>query len=337
MTLTDRQLNLVVDMYGCPNRCAHCWLGHMPNRRMADGADEFIMERFSPYFDKIAFYSWLREPDFCADYRNRWFRDIALSKNARPQRFELASFYRIVRDEAYIPFLKETGVKKVQLTFFGLKETQDRYVGRKGAFEEVLRATELLIESGIVPRWQCFINEENKGEIKEVLSLAEEIRRKKCPDLEFFVHEGSCDGENRKLYSIRIQKQNIPKEIIPVFLDYDRLTTEKECCEQLLTDFSHPDFHNEGDITLNISNTYDVYYNFTHMTPPWIIGSLKSDDPDALIHRIVGEDTFALNAAKRITWAELTKEYGDLYSERVFGLDDFKIYLFNNYLDSIWK
>ena len=304
---------------------------------MEDGADEFIVERFSPYFDKIAFYSWLREPDYCEDYRKRWLRDIEISKNARPLRFELASFYRIVRDGAYIPFLKETGVKKVQLTFFGLKETQDRYVGRKGAFEEVLRATELLIESGVVPRWQCFINEENRGEIVEILALAEDIRREKCPDLEFFVHEGSCDGENRKLYPIRIQRQNIPKEIIPVFLNYDRLTTEKECCERLLTDFSHPNFHNEGDITLNISNTYDVYYNFTQMTPPWIIGNLRTDEPDALIHQIVGEDTFALNAAKRVTWADLAGRYGDLRSERVFGLDDFKMYLFNNYLESLWK
>ena len=38
----DKQLNLVVDMYGCPNRCLHCWIGHMPNRKMEDGADRLI-------------------------------------------------------------------------------------------------------------------------------------------------------------------------------------------------------------------------------------------------------------------------------------------------------
>ena len=112
----DGLLNLVADLYGCPNRCLHCWLGHMPNRRMEYDADRFIVDYFSPYFDKIAFYSWVREPDFCADYAARWERDCQISKNTLPERFELASFWRIVRDEAYIPFLRSVGVKKVQLT-----------------------------------------------------------------------------------------------------------------------------------------------------------------------------------------------------------------------------
>ena len=107
--MSDKLLNLVVDLYGCPNRCLHCWLGHMPNRRMEDDADRFIVDYFSPYFDRIAFYSWLREPDFCEDYAERWERDLAVSRNARPERFELASFWRIVRDENYIPFLRSVG------------------------------------------------------------------------------------------------------------------------------------------------------------------------------------------------------------------------------------
>ena len=194
-------------MNGCPNRCLHCWLGHMPNRKMEPDADQFIMNYFSPFFERIAFYSWLREPDYCDDYIARWEKDIAISKNIRPERFELASFYRIVRDDRYIPFLKSVGVKKVQLTFFGLRDTQDRYVGRKGAFDEVITATDLLIDGGIIPRWQCFINEENKEEISELYHMSQAIRKDRCPDLEFFVHEGTCDGENRKLYPIRICKQ----------------------------------------------------------------------------------------------------------------------------------
>ena len=112
------KLNLVVDMNGCPNRCLHCWLGHMPNRKMEEGSDRFIVDFFSPYFDKIAFYSWLREPDHCDDYEERWKRDLEISRNTAPERFELASFHRIVRDEKYVPFLRSVGVKKVQLESF---------------------------------------------------------------------------------------------------------------------------------------------------------------------------------------------------------------------------
>ena len=120
----DKNLNLVVDMNGCPNRCLHCWLGHMPNRKMEEDSDLFIVDYFSPFFNKIAYYSWLREPDYCNDYVARWEKDKAISKNTAPERFELASFFRIVRDNEYIPFLRSVGVKKVQLTFFFFYDTQ---------------------------------------------------------------------------------------------------------------------------------------------------------------------------------------------------------------------
>ena len=331
-----RQLHLVVDMYGCPNRCLHCWLGHSPNRVMEAGADDFIVQYFAPYFDRIAYYSWTREPDYCPDYVARWQRDVAISVNCKPERFELASFYRIVRDAQYIPFLRSVGVAKVQLTLFGLEATQDRYVGRNGAYAEVMRATDLLIAGGITPRWQCFINEENAAEIVQLYHMAEEMRRTRCPQMEFFVHEGSCEGENRKLYDIRITKPHIPQELIPVYFDYDELHTEAECCAMLAADRTHPTYEVGEDITLYISNTYDVFYNFTNMSAPWAIGNLKREAPEALVRRIVSGDTFALRAARQCTWAQLVARYGDPQSLRAFSLGDFKDYLFNNYLDEIF-
>ena len=59
---------------------------------------------------------------------------VILSVNAVPPRFELGSFWRLVRDPDYAGFLKEVGVNCVQRTFFGMEETTDRYVGRKGVF-----------------------------------------------------------------------------------------------------------------------------------------------------------------------------------------------------------
>ena len=53
----SKNLLLAVDMYGCPNRCRHCWLGHMPNRKMETGADEWIVGYFKPYFEHIGFYN----------------------------------------------------------------------------------------------------------------------------------------------------------------------------------------------------------------------------------------------------------------------------------------
>ena len=330
------KLNLCVDLYGCPNRCLHCWLGHMPNRAMPVGADGEIAAYFAPYFDKIEFYSWLREPDFCADYRARWEKDKALSKNCAPERFELASFWRIVRDPEYIPFLREVGVKKVQLTLFGLRETQDRYIGRRGAYDEVLTATRALIAGGIVPRWQCFINEENKDEIVQVYRLAQKFMEE-CPEFEFFVHEGSCEGENEKLYPIRIEEGHIPEELRPVYLDISRLKTERACVELLQNDQSCPTFPLVGEITLYVSNSFDVFYNFTHMRTPWAIGNLKNEQPAELLRRVFTGDTFALRAANGTTWAALANRYGDRSSMRLFSLEDYQAFILNRYLEELWS
>lgn len=337
--MNQKSLVLVVDMYGCPNRCRHCWIGHMPNKRMDWDADEWIVNYFKPFFQKITYYSWLREPDFCDDYRNRWNRDCQISVNSKPERFELASFWRLVRDPGYVLFLKETGVKKVQLTYFGMEEMTDRYVGRKGAFQELLKATDILAANQIAPRWQAFINEENKDQIPQLIDLFHTLQlEEKCASFgerfEFFVHCGSCEGENRRLYDIRIEKDHIPKKVIPYYLNYNKIVTEQECCQLLAEDTSHVTHHNDEEIVLYVSNTFDVYFNFTHMTEAWKIGNLKNTEPEEMVRKIVEEDTDALNAAKTVTVRTLVEKYGNRHSKRIFFPEDYKDYLLNCFLET---
>ena len=232
------------------------------------------------------------------------------------------------------------GVKTVQLTFFGLEETTDRFVGRTGAFRELVQATELLIANEIAPRWQAFLYEENKEEIVALLKLSEELHlRERCRSFgakfRFFVHTGGCDGENRKQYGIWIKKENIPEALISCYLNYESLLTERECCERLKEDAAHWGHHNEKEIVLLISNTCDVFFNFTQMSKEWKIGNLKTDDREELIRRVVEEDIPALNLARKITLGELAARYGSLESDRAFQLNDYKDYLLNRYLEDV--
>lgn len=338
----NKSLILVVDMFGCPNHCKHCWLGHMPNRLMRADTDAWIVDYFKPFFNKITYYSWLREPDFCDNYRERWDRDNQISVNMKPERFELASFWRLSKDPDYVHFLKEVGVKKVQLTFYGLEKMTDKYVGRKGAFQELLTATEILISNQIVPRWQAFINEENRNEIVQLLDLINSLKLKeKCSafgkEFEFFVHAGSCEGENRKLYNIRIEKAHITEELKPYYLNYDKAMTEQECCELFKDDSGHLVYHNEDQIVLNISNIFDVYFNFTHMSEEWKIGNMKTDAPEELVRKIVEEDTYALILAKTVEIKELVGRYGNENSDKIFFKEDYKAYLLNCYLENVFE
>ena len=323
----NHRLTICVDMYGCPNRCKHCWLGDLPNNPFPEGYDDFIVKLFKPYFKDIEFYSWLREPDYCQDYQNRWIKDNELS-SFKPKRFELASFYKIVRDSTYVEWLKEVGTKKVQLTFFGLEKTTDEFVGRIGAYQELIKASEILKENDIEPRWQIFIYETNKEEVIKLLDTAKEMGIK-----EIIIHEGSCDGNNRKLYDMRINKSNIPEEVKPYYLDYSTILSEKECIELLKDDGSYYLPHNDKEIVLYITSDLNVYFNFTNPSPAWKIGNIKDNEIDDIVRKAVEEDIPALMLAKTVKVKDLVKKYGNIDSDRVFSVDDYKMYLLNNFLD----
>lgn len=337
--MKTNNLTILADMYGCPNRCKHCWLGHMPNRKMPDGSDELIVNYFKPHFQYIAFYSWVREPDFCENYVERWQRDIQISVNAKPQRFELASFWRLVRDDNYVRFLKSVGVNTVQLTFFGTEEITDWYVGRKGAYQELLQATEILIDNKIAPRWQVFINAENAIDIIELIDYSKELKiSERCKafgeEFSVFIHSGSCDGENRKLYPLRINKEDIPVDLIPYYINFSETITETELCEILAYDNNSFAYRNENEITLNIANNFDVYFNFTHMRPEWKIGNILTDDSGELVRRIINEDIPALRLARNTPVSELVSQFGNPLSHKIFDcIDDYKAYLLNQLVE----
>ena len=323
----NKHLDIALDMHGCPNRCKHCWLGDLPNKQLDDSYADFVVKLFKPYFKDITFYSWFREPDFCSNYQERWLKDNELS-SIKPQRFELASFYKIVRDPEYVKWLKSVGTKKVQLTFFGLEETTDAFVGRKGAYQELLKATQILKENDIEPRWQIFIYEININEVVDLISKAKELNIK-----EVFVHEGSCDGNNQKLYNIRINKDSIPEEVRPYYLDYSHILSEAECTELLKNDDSYFVPSNDKEIVLNITSDLNVYFNFTHIAPAWKIANIEEDEIDDIVRKVVEEDVPALMLAKTITIKQLVEQYGDAHSNKVFSIDDYKMYLLNKYLD----
>ena len=326
-----KRVNLVVDMRGCPNRCLHCWLGELPNKTLTDSDAEWVASLFRPYFEDLTFYSWLREPDFHPDYRKRWEKDRELS-SMEPKRFELASFHQIVCDPDYVSFLKEVGTKKVQLTFFGGEETTDEYVGRKGAYKELMDATRILLDNGIRPRWQFFVNMENKAEILPQIEIGKAMGVK-----EIFVHEGSCDGNNARLYDLRIERESIPNGLIPYYLGYDSLLTEAECCALLKGSKECFLPRNEGDITLNITSDFGVYFNFTNPSPAWCLGNLKDDPIDRIVRKAVEESVPALLLSKAMPLGRLVGKYGNPKSDKVFSLLDYKMYLLNRYLDEVYN
>ena len=210
-----KKITLCLDMYGCPNRCKHCWVGHSPNGHIR--VDDFtrISKLFKPYACDIEIFDWYREPDYKDNYKQLWELRKQSSDSVTPH-FELISVWRVVRDSEYIKWLVSLGLKKAQLTLFGGENTTDYYTGRKGAYNEILQAIDILIENNISPRIQVFVNKNNINELPLIENLIiKNNLEKRCTDFggEFtcFIHQGSCDGENAKLYDVRITQDDLAK------------------------------------------------------------------------------------------------------------------------------
>ncbi len=197
-----------LDMKGCPNRCRHCWMGWSPNGDMPEADLTSAAVDFAPFARSLEMYDWDREPDYSDRYRERWALCQRLSGPEPHQpHFELASIWRLVRDESYAPWLAGLGVKTIQLTLFGGEETTDWYTGRKGAYQEILHAIDILLENGIAPRIQVFVSKNNLAGLPEVEAVIKNLELdRRCREIgrEFacFVHPGSCDGENLRFYDV---------------------------------------------------------------------------------------------------------------------------------------
>ena len=174
-----QHITVCLDMRGCPNRCRHCWIGHAPNARLPKEALIALAEAFRPFAKRLTVYDWYREPDYGDDYREMWELCGRLS-DARPEHFELVSFWRLARDPDYGPWLASLGVRRAQLTLFGGRARTDQYTGRANAFAEILQAVEVLLQNRIAPRIQVFVNKENLGELAQVEALVREIGRASC-------------------------------------------------------------------------------------------------------------------------------------------------------------
>ena len=209
------KLTICLDMYGCPNKCKHCWLGVTSNNNMSIKDLYFVAKEFRPFSNDFEIFDRYREEDFPDNYKELWDITTELSDNKTPH-FENISYWRAVRDSDYIPWLYSLGVRAAQLTLFGNEETTDYFIGRKGAYREIIQTMNDLINNGIAPRIQVFIYKTNIAQLLDILKLIENKELEdKCSDFEkkfaFFLHQGSCGGENEQFYNDWITIDDIDK------------------------------------------------------------------------------------------------------------------------------
>ena len=339
------EITLCLDMYGCPNRCKHCWLGVTPNGNMPVSALTDIAEQFRPFTDSLQIYDWYREPDYRDNYRELF--ELCSRLSDKPiKHFELVSFWRLVRDGEYVKWLSSLGLKTAQLTLFGDEEATDFYVGRKGAYREILRSVDILIENKITPRIQTFVNKNNidgLSHIEEIIERLDLYNRCKSfgGEFSFFLHQGSCDGENEKLYDVRLTPEDMTK--IPPSLEACTLRhfgknniaevfgqTEQSLYNELVTDNSTADIVN-GSPVFYIDKDFNVYPNITAPAAHWCLGSLKKQGAEEVLRNYLESKSPAQNTRKTVPICDIVRACGDKDSLRLFGRGDYIDFMLNKF------
>jgi len=348
-TIKFKKLTVALDMYGCPNRCKHCWVGHSPNGNLTEKDLVYVAQAFRPYAESIEVFDWYREPDYKDNYERLWQLRTELSDFVTPH-FELVSVYRLVRDGNYVKWLAKLGLTCAQLTLFGGESATDFYTGRRGAYGEILQAADILIDNGISPRFQIFVNKDNIDELPFVENIIKEnnyFDRCKAFGGKFacFVHQGSCDGENEKLYDIRVTPddlEKIPKLLVDFSLEHFGAaelsdifgSTERKLCGEMSDDKSVNIF-TVGEPVFYVDKNFDVYPNLSTPMPCWRLGNLKTDGAYKTLNAYLKNESTAQRIGAGVPIYEIVKAAGDAQSMRLFDKGDYIIYLINKYCKNL--
>ncbi len=339
-----KRITACLDMSGCPNRCSHCWLGHGPNPSLSEDDLRWTAEQFRPLAREFEIFDWYREPDFHPRYRERWNLRQELSTVCTPH-FELLSYWRAVRDGGYLDWLNEQGIAAGQLTLFGGEKLTDSYVGRKGAYGEILKTIDGLLAREIVPRIQVFVNKETLPELPLVERLIQEMElEERCArfgkEFAAFVHTGSCDGANEAHYAQWVTPEDIGR--IPPYLAQKTLAhfnaasldevfgrPEGELYRELAEDGSVRDLRSDEPV-FYIDGNFNVYPNDSTPSPARCLGNLR-EGGKAIVERYLDNGSTAQRISATVPAKDMARACGNPDSRRLFDKGDYWELLLNRY------
>jgi len=347
-------------MFGCPNRCRHCYLGTPPPfaRRLTDDDLRWVVEGFrafkrlgeaQPLFRELRVATSFREPDYSDDYRRLLELENELS-DLPPGRakYELLSVWRLARDADYAPWAYDIGLRVSQLSFFGLEKATDWAHRRRGAFRDLLLATERLLAVGIRPRWQWFLTKRIIPDLPGLLALVRDLRlRERCEALggpfRLFLHCPAPDGEAWNLERLRPTARDVAHVSALLresgALDILRPVGEPEghLLHQLIGEqgpaVSVEELTAPDGFWFFVLPNFDVYSNLGELSPPWRLGNLKTDSLAAIVDALDNDRPPGLHAMFRVPVSELARRFGRPRSQRVYDPSDLKSRWVRMYLE----
>jgi len=343
----SRDISVLVDMAGCPNRCRHCWLGYPPNKSLSEKIFRWVVQQFrewarpgeyEPFASPLTALTWYREPDFAPNYRELYDLEKEINGGTTP-RFELLSIWRLARDESYVTWAYDIGTRICQISFFGMEKTTDYFYRRKGAFRDCITATQRLLSAGIAPRWQLFLTEPILPELGDLIRLVESMNLEEHVSRiggEFciFIHTPGPDGEAWNIEHLRPSVNiisQIPDYLVEKTKRHFGITTieeaigyaENDLLPEILCD-PKPYSYMPDRLAFMVNSDLDVYSNIAEPMPWWRLGNLGIDGISAIMRRFENDELPGMQANFHIPVSELAKMYGEKGSRKIYKPGDLK-------------
>lgn len=203
--------------FGVENLCvpcqAHCRYCLLSSCGKATGVDYERGKRFAArLYDEVRdkrpdlhffhYIGYCMDSEYLADYI-RFSQEISspsadfLQLNGLRQRSEEETDLLITK-------IVDCGIKLIDLTFYGLRDYHDRFAGRSGDFDFLVRLLRIARKYSLAVHVSIPITKENMEEIDELVALLESYC---CGEIGVFLPHGK--GRGRFLDSSRLRKENL--------------------------------------------------------------------------------------------------------------------------------
>jgi hypothetical protein len=305
-----------------------------------------------PFAKPLTAMTWYREPDYAPNYRELWELEQELSDKGAAKRFELLSIWRLARDENYAQWGRDIGTKVCQISFFGMAETTDYFTGRRGSFKDSLLATERLLEVGIRPRWQVFLNKHLIPELDAFVTLIQTMELEKRVnalghEFEIFLQPIAPDGEAFNIEHLRPTVDvlsSIPSYLVEKTKLYQGASTLDECLgkaeecwidELLKEDEAFATF--PATLAFMVTPELDVFSNLGEPMPWWKLGNLKVDGMDGIMDCFENDKVPGLHANFHIPVSQLAKTYGRRDSQYIYTRYDLILRWLRMWGEDCWQ
>lgn len=198
----------------------------------------------------------------------------------------------------------------VKTTLFGIGKTHDIHAGRKGSYDDIIKATRLCLEQDIDIVWQVMLTQKNAEEIDQLYEIARDLGVEKIFTTCEHYYAGRIQDSNR-IKNFFPQESNLKNLKVEVFEAVNGvLKPEKEYIDDIKKDIQY-DISRIDFNEVYIDRNYNVFPIF-HISPDFLLGNAKKSFNKIIDQILFNKDIApAIVTKNKLRLNDLIKKYAD--------------------------